>query len=208
VNEARIWRRGDEASPRVAITVDDCDDPGAWAAILDVLHRRRAPATFFASGMRVEEHPELARRTAREGHGIGSHGFDHAHLTNRPPEDVRVRLERDARIWERLAGVSPRPDLRPPYGDWDRSTLAAAAGAGFRRLILWGVDPEDWRVPGPAEVVRRVLGAAGPGSIVVLHAVPDTARALEAILVGLRARALQPVTVAELLSGMSGASGG
>jgi peptidoglycan/xylan/chitin deacetylase (PgdA/CDA1 family) len=207
VNEVRVWRRADQSSPRVAITVDDCDDPEAWAAILDVLRRHRAPATFFALGMRVEEHPGLARRTVREGHGIGSHGFDHARLTLLGPEEVRARLEKEARVWERVGGVATG-DLRPPYGDWDRSTRLAAAAAGYRRVILWDVDPEDWRVPGPAEVARRVLGAVRAGSIVVLHAVPDTAQALEVILVGLRSRGLEPVTVEELLSGMPGASPG
>jgi len=50
-------------------------------------------------------------------------------------------------------------------------------------------------------VARTVMNAARPGSIVLLHEnQPETPRALERILAGLRRKRLRPVTVPDLLA--------
>jgi peptidoglycan/xylan/chitin deacetylase (PgdA/CDA1 family) len=196
----RVWRRVEEAGPHLALTVDDCDRPRAWQAILDVLVDGGARATFFASGVRVVQHPELAGRTVEEGHAIGSHGWDHARATELASEELRWRLDQDDQAWRATAGVSPKPYFRPPYGACDVTTVEDAAAAGYTRTVLWDVDPEDWREPGPGVVATRTLSGVTGGSIVVLHAVEQTAAALPTILAGLLSRGLAPVTLPELFS--------
>jgi peptidoglycan/xylan/chitin deacetylase (PgdA/CDA1 family) len=61
-------------------------------------------------------------------------------------------------------------------------------------VFVWSVDPRDYSQPGTQEIVRRVLGEAHPGVIVLLHdGSPDgrdsreqTLEALPAIIEGLR----------------------
>jgi peptidoglycan/xylan/chitin deacetylase (PgdA/CDA1 family) len=71
-----------------------------------------------------------------------------------------------------------------------------AAGSAGQRVVLWSVDPTDWR-PGttPNQIVRRVLGAVKPGSIVVLHDGGGdrsaTTRALPRIVKGIRRKGLK-----------------
>ena len=195
-----LWRRVDGGGPHLALTFDDGDRPDAWERILDALDRLATTATFFLLGMRVLEHPDLAARTVAAGHAIGSHGFDHARLTDLSPDEVRWRLERDREAWAAVAAATPLPWFRPPYGAYDQSTLGAAAGAGYPCTVLWDVDPEDWREPGSDVIATRVLRRARPGSIVALHVVDQTAEALPTVVKGLRARGVRPVTIPRLLA--------
>ena len=59
-----VVHRGDGARPEVALTYDD--GPGrSTEAVLDLLDRHGAQATFFMVGSEVERDPELARERAR-----------------------------------------------------------------------------------------------------------------------------------------------
>lgn len=198
VAPATVVRRVDGAGRRVALTFDD-GDPRWWRRVLHVLRRRHVRATFFILGGYVRANPDLARGTLADGHAIGSHGCSHALMTDETEAQVRVELARSCRAWRMATGVTPRPYLRPPYGAYDGVTRRLAADVGFTRFILWDVDPEDWRAPGARVIVRRVLREVRPGSIVLFHLERQTAWALPAILRGLRARHLTPVTVPGLL---------
>ena len=164
-------------------------------------------ATFFANGMRVVEHPALARRTVVEGHAVGSHGWDHTRLPGLPRDEVRRRLRADHQAWSRLTGATPLPWFRPPYGAVDDVVVETARQAGYRHTVLWDVDPEDWKEPGPHAVAERVLSRAGPGSIVGMHVVEDTADALASVIDGLRHGGLEPVTVPALVAAASAEAG-
>jgi peptidoglycan/xylan/chitin deacetylase (PgdA/CDA1 family) len=183
----------------VALTFDDCDSPTAWERILDVLDEDDVGATFFPNGIRVEECPSLARRTIASGHAVGSHGYDHPHPTHVDRRGMRRRLERDVALWARIGGRRRLTMFRPPYGEFDDVTLGAAADAGFDRVVLWDVDPNDWACPGPDEVYRRTLEGVRPGSIVLLHVVDATADALGPMVACLQARGLTPVSIPRLL---------
>jgi len=189
----------DGVGRRVALTFDDCGSPSAWDSILSTLHASRIKAAFFCPGIYVRAAPAEARRTALEGHTIGSHGWDHANFARLSFAQARRRLISDREVWWRLAKVSPTPLFRPPFGAYNRTAYAAAAAAGYSTFVLWDVDPNDWRDPGVSVIVSRVLRAVRPGSIVLMHVKPQTAAALPQILRGLRAKRLRPVALTELL---------
>jgi peptidoglycan/xylan/chitin deacetylase (PgdA/CDA1 family) len=70
-------------------------------------------------------------------------------------------------------------------------------------MVLWSVDPGDWRRPGVRAIVSNVLTRARAGSIVIMHdgggERSQTIAALPQIINGLRQRHLSLVTVAQLL---------
>jgi len=35
--------------------------------------------------------------------------------------------------------------------------------------ITWNVDPSDWRRPGAGTIAGRILAAARPGSVILMH---------------------------------------
>jgi len=79
--------------------------------------------------------------------------------------------------------------------------LAAAGLAGYQTVVAFDVDPSDYQDPGASLVVSRTLAGVQRGSIVSLHlGHSGTVEALPAILDGLSARGLAPVTVQTLLT--------
>jgi peptidoglycan/xylan/chitin deacetylase (PgdA/CDA1 family) len=195
---AHVWGRFEHVGRRVALTFDDCTDTRAWAGVLKVLAREQVPATFFCIGRYVLANPGLALRTVREGHAIGSHGWDHANFATLSFGSSVERLLDDRNVWWRIARVAPMPFFRPPYGAYTSTTVAAAGAAGYAAVVLWDVDPYDWRNPGVSAIVDRVVGATTPGAIDLMHTVPETVAALPTIIAELRARGFSFATLPQL----------
>ncbi|HMD02267.1 MAG TPA: polysaccharide deacetylase family protein, partial [Candidatus Baltobacteraceae bacterium] len=78
----------------VALTFDDGPNAPYTERILDVLRRERVHATFFVVGRAVAAYPRTVRRIVREGHVLGNHSWDHAHLLVETPSAVRAELRR------------------------------------------------------------------------------------------------------------------
>jgi peptidoglycan-N-acetylglucosamine deacetylase len=192
-----VWSRLEDTGPRVALTFDDCDSAPAWDRVLDVLARNGARATFFPLGMRLGQYPEQAHRTLAGGHALGSHGFDHVYLNRLPLDELNGHFQRDREVWNRVVGGFPRY-FRPPFGAFNDETLSAIRGWGYRTLVLWDVDPEDWKEPGAKAIIERVLRRARPGSVVLLHALEQTAESLTDIINGLRGRGLEGCSLDEM----------
>jgi len=182
------------------LTFDDGPGPET-SRILDQLGAAGAAATFFLVGSRIPSRGGLVARIAAEGHEVGSHSWSHSR-PGRGRLAVGAELLRTSfAIW-RAAGAFPRC-FRAPYA---KSTpgLVRAARLLRMRTIGWDVDPRDWEIDDPAEVVERVLRSARPGSVVVLHegaGAGSTVDALPSLLQNLRAQGLTTVTVSELLAG-------
>jgi peptidoglycan/xylan/chitin deacetylase (PgdA/CDA1 family) len=193
---AKVYTRLPAAGNKVAITLDDC--LWDWGGALRALKSRDVKATFFCPGDIVAREPELARRTLSHGHAIGSHGWDHEMLTSVSYSQVRDRLLRDRAVWGRYRRNTSVPYMRPPYGGYDSTVVSAAAATGHSRIIMWDVDSLDYTGLSPSTITRRVVSAAGGGSILLLHTKVTTAKALPAIIDGLRRKGLQPVTVPQL----------
>lgn len=194
---ARVWRRVSGAGRRVALTFDD-GGAGPWASVLNTLKAHHAHATFFPLGPSAAASPSLMRRTVAEGHAVGSHGWTHTVMTRQSYSSVRSEWLRSEAPWWKAAGATPVPYCRPPYGEVNGTTVAASGSAGFTRVIVWDVDPQDWSEPGSGVIAQRVLSHVHPGAIVCMHLRGQTAAALPAILSGLRARGYKAVSLPEL----------
>ena len=65
--------RFSKTEPLVALTIDDSPFASSTPAILDVLERVGAKATFFIIGSYVEGNEALVERMVHMGHEIGNH---------------------------------------------------------------------------------------------------------------------------------------
>jgi peptidoglycan/xylan/chitin deacetylase (PgdA/CDA1 family) len=173
----------------VALTFDDGPWPHTTQQMLTILSQRQAPATFFVVGRQVERYPELVRQEVAAGMAIGSHSYSHPQPFDRlPVARIRDEITEGRRTLQPL-GVHP-VGFRPPGGATSPAVTAAAQVLGDR-TVLWSVDPADWQ-PGVTsdQLVWRVLAAARPGAIVLLHDGGGnrsaTVAALPAIIDGLR----------------------
>ncbi len=186
------------AGRRVALTFDDGGPAWVWARMLDTLKKYHMHATFFVIGPYVSAEPRVAQRVVREGHGIGSHGWTHSPMTTQGYDGVRRELVSSEAPWWRAARATPVGWLRPPYGDHNRTTVAAAGSVGFQHVVLWDVDPGDWRGYGAGTIAANTLSHVHSGAIIGLHVRANTMAALPTILRGLRARGYRSVSLPEL----------
>jgi peptidoglycan-N-acetylglucosamine deacetylase len=185
--------------PYIAITFDDGPSATLTPKLLDLLAAHHIKATFFVIGENVAEHPEIVARAAREGHQIGNHSWSHPNLAKMSQENVRSQLQRTDDAIKSATGKSPTL-LRPPYGSITEREKRWIHDEFRYDIILWDVDPLDWKRPGPAIVRSRILNETRPGSIVLSHDIhPGTIEAMPSTLDQLEAKGFKFVTVSELI---------
>jgi len=184
----------------VALTFDDGPSPDFTPRILAILKRRHVPATFFTIGYLVDRFPEVVVGERRAGMTVGNHTYNHPEVppfAELPEALVQDEIDLGAQSLAR-AGVHAQL-LRTPGGSFSPATVRVTERLG-ERIVLWSVDPTDWRDGTTAkQIVRRVLAAVRPGSIVILHDGGGdrsaTVAALPAIIKGIRHRKLRLVAI-------------
>src|SRR6266571_5899449 len=141
--------------PYIAMTFDDGPSATLTPKLLDLLAAHHIKVTFFVLGEMVAEHPEILARAAQEGHEIANHSWSHPNLAKMSQEGVRSQLQRTDDEIKSTTGK--RPTLfRPPYGSiTEREKRWIHDEFGYD-IILWDVDPLDWKRPGPAVVRNRI----------------------------------------------------
>jgi peptidoglycan/xylan/chitin deacetylase (PgdA/CDA1 family) len=166
-----IWQMPPAATPTIYLTFDDGPNPAVTPALLDVLAREEARATFFV----IDDHvtPETApivRRMFDEGHGVALHSNERWLMLRSPPA-VAARLGAAAEHIERLAGRRPCRAFRPHAG-WRSAALMAGLARVDHQLVGWGWNAWDWnwfRRRTASAVAGRVASRARDGLIVVIH---------------------------------------
>ena len=185
------------AAGRVALSFDDGPSGANTEALLDMLADQDVHATFFLCGYRIEAYPELCGALAKAGHELGVHGYSHACFDALTPAALRAELDDTARLIRENAGVCPAL-VRPPCGALNEGVCQVARNAGLS-VILWSVDPEDWRCRDADAVVRRVCGQVCDGSVILLHDMyQSSVDAAARIIDRLRAEGYEFLTVSEL----------
>ncbi|MGH8101596.1 MAG: polysaccharide deacetylase family protein [Chthoniobacterales bacterium] len=186
--------------PYIAMTFDDGPSAMLTPKLLDLLAARQIKATFFVIGQNVAEHPEIVARALREGHEIGNHSWSHPYLARLSDDAVRSQLKRTDEAIMNAAGIHPRL-LRPPYGSITARQERWIHDEFGYEIILWDVDPLDWKRPGPTVIANRILKNTRAGSIVLSHDIhPGTIEAMPATLAGLQDKGFKFVTVSELIA--------
>src|ERR1051326_3467506 len=185
--------------PYIALTFDDGPNQKLTPRLLDLLAEHHIHVTFFVVGENVAEHPEILQRAVREGHEIGNHSWSHPNLVKISDESVRSQIQRTEEAITNAIGS--RPTLfRPPYGSVTPHQKHIIYDELGYEIILWEVDPLDWKNPGPDVVSSRILKETHPGSIILAHDIhAQTIQAMPQTLTELQAKGFKFVTVSELL---------
>ena len=154
----------DDDGDVVYLTFDDGPHPVYTPQVLDVLARHDAQATFFVLGSLAQAHPDIIERIAAEGHTVANHTWNHEDLAGLP----RDAFDETVRRTQAQLGELATPCLRPPYASTDAYTQEWAASHGLS-LMMWTVDPSDWRRPPAAEIADHIVRRAVAGAVVLLH---------------------------------------
>ncbi len=182
----------------IGLTIDDGPDPDTTPAILDVLTRHGATATFFLLGDSVAGNEALVRRMLADGHELGHHMTE---------DEVTVRLS-DADLERKflsaalvLEAFGPVQWFRAGSARYDDRILALTRSRGYR-IAMASVFPVDTLVDEPSRVADFDAAMVQPGSIVVLHDRGErgqrTVQTLDLLLPRLAARGYQVSSIGAL----------
>jgi peptidoglycan/xylan/chitin deacetylase (PgdA/CDA1 family) len=127
----------------LALTFDDGPNPAVTPALLDLLDKHNARATFFMIGRFVRKCPELAREVAVRGHLVGNHTQTHPNLFWVSPRGVRSELQQCQAALQDTVGATAKY-FRPPFGLRNPWVVSTARELGMQ-TVMWTLLPGDWR---------------------------------------------------------------
>ncbi|GIW24964.1 polysaccharide deacetylase family protein [Meiothermus sp.] len=181
---ALAW--GDRADPKIALTFDDGPSEQT-EAILELLQRYGCKATFFLTGQRAEQRPDLVEKIRAAGHQIEAHGYWHRPAVLMAPWTEWVHIRK-----------SPGKLYRPPWGLHSPFTRLFARMLG-KQVALWDLESQDWLDKPAEQLVERMMFYLKGGSVVLLHDGPArTLRVLELLLPKLVENGYRPVRMDDL----------
>lgn len=153
----------------VALTFDDGPNPSWTPAILQILADEQVKATFCTVGYAIGwDHGALAKTESDQGHTACDHTAHHVlNLASKHHDQIEQEVHEGADDVRRAVGADPAY-YRAPGGSLSPEVVQVAHDRGLR-VLGWSVDPNDYRRPPVAELVRRVLDRVRPGSVVLLH---------------------------------------
>ena len=188
----------DPTRPMIALTFDDGPTENTQA-IIDVLNKYGAKATFFVVGNRIGNFEQVLPVMLQGGHEIGNHTWNHPKLPELSMSKINTAIRKCNERIEKAAGYTPR-FLRPPYGSVNKTMYFEAKD--YKLItVLWSLDTLDWDLRDTEKIYKSVMENIQDGDIVLFHdTVPENVEALERILPELSARGYQFLTLSELFS--------
>lgn len=163
-----VLRRLPTGEKQVWLTIDD--GPSAdTIAMLELLDRYHARATFFVVGERALQRRDVLREIVRRGHTLGNHSQTHpaGWFWALGPESMRQQIARNQATLMEITGTAPRW-FRGVVGMANPFVSAPLHEQGLAR-VAWSSRGFDAVASNPQAVVARIERGLGPGAIVLLH---------------------------------------
>ncbi len=190
------------------LTFDGGASSAAVGSVLSTLAAKHAVATFFLSGDFTRGSP-AATTAIGNAHPVGNHTNTHVDLPALSSSAVVDEIRKGAAAIRAGTGRPPGPWFRFPNGARDARTIDLVNDECYV-AVRWTVDSLGWKGTSggmtTARVRDRVLAAARPGMIVLLHVGANPrdgttldAAALPAIIDGLRAKGYVLLTLQQAL---------
>jgi peptidoglycan/xylan/chitin deacetylase (PgdA/CDA1 family) len=175
---AAFWHRLPTDQKVAFITIDD----GGLARppeVIDFIWQARIPVTMFLNSPAAAEHTDYFRQIQEAGGVVENHTISHTSLAGSSYDYQKHQICGAADTLEELFGK--RATLfRPPFGEYDSTTLRAAHDCGAKAVFHWTETVHEGKVryQTPEKVVQ-------PGDVLLMHFRPalmdDLLAALKAI---------------------------
>ena len=179
----------------VALTFDDGPSSATTPRLLDILYEKDVPATFFMLGSKARNNPDIVRRIEKDGHIAASHTMYHQNLVRISSGAIKDDISEAKSVFKDILGHEPTL-TRPPYGNIND---AVRENVGTP-MILWSVDPLDWKSQNVDEIMAVTREQIHDGAIILMHDIYDTSvDAVPIIIDELRKDGYEFVTVDELV---------
>jgi len=154
----------------VALTYDDGPNDAATPALLEVLARHNARATFFMIGKFARRRPDLVQAVQSAGHLIGNHTQNHPWLTMLSTTNIHRELHDCNHVLEDILGKSIHY-VRFPHGARRPATLRIARELGLKP-VQWNAMGRDWQLTDSKAIIARLnhdLSRLHHGANILLH---------------------------------------
>lgn len=179
----------------VALTFDDGPHYIYTDKLLEHIGKTKIVATFFVLGNRIEYNKELLKQMVELGCEIGNHTLSHKNLTIISNKEIKNEIDSVNNSIKSITGYEIRA-VRPPYG----SSNSRVKNIINKPIVLWSVDPEDWKYKDSIKVRDNVLSKVTNGSIILMHDIYKTSvDAAIMIIDELLEQGYKFVTVSQLL---------
>lgn len=178
------------------LTFDDGPHPNTLA-ILNVLKKYQAPATFFCIGKQAQEHLDILQQIISDGHTVGNHTQNHSNKWGwMRSKEVRFEIEEATKTLETLSG-KPIHFFRPPFG-----VTNPRIGNVLRTLPLkiigWDLRSLDTAIKNPDKLWQRIEPKLATSSILLFHDTQEhTVEVLEKTLEYCNSNGIKIVSLAD-----------
>ncbi|KAF7725195.1 Carbohydrate esterase 4 protein [Apophysomyces ossiformis] len=171
-----------------ALTFDDGPFEYTWD-LAKSLNTQGINATFFMNGnnfIDVENsktqtsdgektYIEVIKYVHDLGHQVASHTYQHKDLPGLTKEEVQYQMNQESdiifkAIGKRGAKLGDDPslnelttllDMRPPEGALDDQAKAVLAELGYKGIVLWDIDSNDWKKLGIEHEKTEITNVLG-----------------------------------------------
>ncbi len=139
VEGSNVFVQGPTTAKRVSITFSDIEHGKLIREILELLEKKQVRASFFINGTLLDnDEAGVVQKIAEAGHVIGVQGDKGALASNLLPKQGRDKF------------------FRPFGGNLNDDMLKNLKAAGYR-IIIWSVDPQDWKEDVTADDLVNVI---------------------------------------------------
>lgn len=180
----------------VVLTFDDGPIPWITKSILDTLDTYCTKATFFSVGKMALAYPATVKEVMARGHTLGTHTWSHPlNLKRLSFAKAKDQIDRGFAAVSLAAGQPIAPFFRFPGLNDSNDLLAHLQSRGVAAFTV-DVVSNDSYIGNTQRLIDRVLShtQARNGGILLFHDIKAaTAKALPAILAGLKSRGFKVV---------------
>lgn len=166
--------------------------------ILNILKEHKVKASFFIEGKWAQEHPDLVKMIAEQGHVIGNHAYNHPDMARLNYDEIEKQIIETNEILQAIIDESPSY-FTPPSGSFNDLVVEAAAKEGME-TILWTTDTIDWKKPSVSVMINRVTSKVHPGAIILMHPTPVVTEGLDELIKQLKEKDYRIGRIDTLLS--------
>ena len=161
--------------PVVYMTFDEGYENGLTPSFLATLKEKGVKGLFFVTYDFANREPELVKQIIAEGHVLGNHSWSHKNYSTLTPKEAAEDLMKLHDYVKENFGYEMKY-FRCPSGNFSEQTLAVVQSMGYKS-IFWSYAYQDWltdKQPEAAASEEKLVKAACPGNIYLLHAVSTT----------------------------------
>jgi peptidoglycan/xylan/chitin deacetylase (PgdA/CDA1 family) len=200
-----VISRGVSNKKAVALTFDDGPDPLVTPQVLQLLLKHQVKASFFVTGKKAAEHPELIKEILLHGHTIGNHSYIHDNLLMfRKTKTIANEIKSAQNVLGDF-GIVPLT-FRPPVGITGPRLRPALLNSGMY-IVNFSCRACDGGNRWIKNISKKILKRIRPGDIVVLHDVRPPKqfhfgywlKEIDLIVSGIKEKGLAVLPLAEII---------